>query len=96
MPDIKNETELAQELAEQAESEGRALVLYQVLKDACRNVPAEQECNSTYEKGIRQTGEHRLYKLQAKGFIDRVNQILKEADEAAKQGNLPEGGASDV
>lgn len=87
MPYILNDTERADDYISRIDTETEGIVLPAVRRLACKNVPAEDECDYTYETGISQTGNYKKGILNAQDFIRLVNETLKEADEAAKQGN---------
>lgn len=89
MPDhiIKNSEEYVAEMVDAVAQAASQIHMNAKGEAACRKVEADEKCDSTYEKGIRQAFELQNHVLKAKEFMELVNEILTQADQEAAKVN---------
>lgn len=79
--------EIAIQIAEQIDQKQMRVKLGTNSMCGAVHVRADENCNSTYSKGISQCSIFKTALENTSDFIKQVNKTLTEADEKAKQSN---------
>ena len=83
MGEIKNNPQMAEEIAKKTETETGECCLTVASTNACEDVWAEECFTESWQKGIRDTEQMKIHVSNAYGYIRQISATLEEADQTA-------------